>query len=528
MKQNNLILFIVCLLSCQLPIGCQSPFLNLDQRSELFNMLVSEIETLDAEAIHTRNITKKTNWKGFISLRKAAILEAENAQELKKALDLFFSGYVNLHSRYQFLYPMDELPSVNWKSKQELGFTYPGFHFFEMESGDKIDLINGVAIDSLFESYSDLRCRGGNKSYCAGRFISDIERNRLIVGRDSLSGFTLENGKEVKLHYDTTSTRDRYAEIIKSIEIEDYLDDWTVVETGYKVALLQKDNIALVKIKDFVYTKGSDGGLRCSEEAADSTQCSDIQLLRKGLVSIKEKTEHLIIDLQDNPGGNENSRFVAELCPEAFMDLAVQFRKTTILDDPELRNYLFYGSEKTENWYQGLKQNGMYEKIEEGAFFPAIGDFCRGSDSCALVPIRPNPSARNNWKSISVLVNEGTASSGDDFAYRLQKYGRARIVGQPQCADLTYSVLKVIFYIDKEGNIQKKYVKNPKEDYEVAGSLLLECDIPFSRSIDDEGNHLQGSPLLLDITVPLTPLNFKDRNEVVLNAAMEKIGKGPR
>ncbi len=523
MKQKNLLLFIICLLSCHLPIGCQSTFLNSDQRSELYDMMIREIEAHDAEAIHTRNITKKTNWKDFISLRKAAILEAENARELKKALDVFFSGYVNLHSRYQFLYPMDEFPSVNWKSKQELGFTYPGFHFFEMESGDKIDLINGVAIDSLFESYSDLRCRGGNKSYCAGRFISDIEGNRLIVSRDSLSGFSLENGKEVKLHYDTTSTRDRYAEIIKSIEIEDYLEDWTVVEKGYKVALLQKENIALVKIKDFVYTKGSDGGLRCSEEAGDSTQCADIQLLRRGISSIKEKTKQLIIDLQDNPGGNENSRFIAELCPAEFKDLAVQFRKAPILEEYELRQYLFYGSEKTENWYQGLKSNGTYDDVDEGAFFPAIGDFCRGSDSCKLVPIPPNPTARRDWKSISILVNEGTASSGDDFTYRLHKYGRAGIIGQPQGADLTYSVLKVLFYIDKEGNIQKKYVKNPQEDYEVAGTLLLECDIPFSRSIDDEGNHLQGNPLHLDLEVPLTPDNFKKRNQEVLQTAVNRI-----
>ncbi len=507
------------------PISCQETFLTKSEREQLFDLMLHEIESIDAEAIETRNASKTTQWQDYVSGHKEAIINAEDSDQLKSALDAFFSGFVNLHARYKYWYPHQNLASRNWKSEQKLGVTFPELEFFEIGSSKKLTHLNGKDISAEFNSFNDLRCRGSNSLYCAKRFISKIHARTFPLDGDTLANYTLENGEVVRLTYDTIPGQDRYSELTKAIEIGDEFDGWERIDIGYKVAVLRNENIALVKIKDFVYPKGNDGGLRCEQVASDSTQCGDIQLIRRALASLKQSTEHLIIDLQDNYGGNENSRFIAELCPDDFTDLAVQFRKKSFLNDPHLRGYLFYGSERTENWYQELQMSGAYEKVKEGDFFETIGDFCRGSETCQLEDISPNPTARQDWKSITILTNEGTASSGDDFTYRLHRFGNAMLVGQPQCADLTYSLVKVIFYVNSANEIKRKYVSNPRTDYEVSGDLIFECDIPLTRSIDENGDLLQGNPLDLDIAVPLTSDNYTVRNKAVLEQAVLNIAE---
>lgn len=503
----------------------QDTFVNPLQLEQLYDMLIHEIETIDAEAIETRNKSKKTKWKEWVVLQKSNFTNAKSYSELNDAFVTFNRGFVNAHARPKFMYPIQEKykPSLNVSIK--MGYTFPEINFFDQESKQKIVKLNDTNIEDVFAHHTDFLCKGNTSINCARAFKIEFESGTLKVANKDIKSVTLENGDKLNLTFEEVEAEDRYAFVTSAIDFQNMNPSWKLIASGYKVAIWKKNDVVLIKTKNFVYPLGSDGGLRCPDSAADSTQCGDIQIIRTALSKINNEVSHLILDVQDNPGGNENSRFIAELCPMPFKDLAVQYRKSSFLEDPELRNHLFYYSDRTENWYQKIKVNGIYKATPDLQFFPPIADFCQGAEDCALDFIEPNPSTKKDWENIIVLINEGTASSGDDFAYRMKFYADAKIVGQTQSADLSYSLLTVFFYLDQEGNVRKKYYGNNSKDLEVQGTPLFTFDIPFSRSIDNKGNLLQGNPLKLDLEVTLTKDNFAFREKFTLESAIKEFVK---
>jgi C-terminal processing protease CtpA/Prc len=134
---------------------------------------------------------------------------------------------------------------------------------------------------------------------------------------------------------------------------------------------------------------------------------------------------------------------------------------------------------------------------------------------------KPNDSLASKFKKIILLVNEGTASSADDFVYRFKENDNVLIAGQPQSADLTYALITVLYYLSDSGEIRRKYFANAQEEPKVSGTRLFKFDIPYSKTVDKEGNMLQGNPLTLDLLVPITKENFSQRELSVLEHAIE-------
>ena len=304
----------------------------------------------------------------------------------------------------------------------------------------------------------------------------------------------------------------------------DGYEGWNLIEKGYKVALLKKDNIALVRIKDFVYFKGTGGGLRCEDEASDSTMCSDVRILRQALKSIENNVDYLIIDLQGNGGGNENSPLVAEFAQTPFYDLSVQFRKTRILEDKAMRNRLFY-TPMEHKWYEKIHDNGVYDSVAYGAFLPARADFCRGSEECELKPIDPN-GHHTGFKKFVILTNQTCVSSCDDFVWRLQSYGNAIIIGQEQAADATYSRIGVVIYKDSSGTIQSTYTGERGEE-SAPGLKLCKMVIPYSKTVNKNGSLRQGQAAKLDLTVYFDHTELPEIETKVLNTAVEYLRNNP-
>jgi len=270
--------------------------------------------------------------------------------------------------------------------------------------------------------------------------------------------------------------------------------------------------------------QGFGGDINCSsplEEIKDSTMCKDVKLLMRGLESIKDKTNYLIFDLQDNLGGNENTPFVKMFCPAPFTDTRVQYRKTELMEDSLTRNALNYFNPNTENWYSSIRESGVYDKVKYGDFLPPRGDFCQADDLCGLGTIQPNNEVTTKFEKIIILTNDGTGSSADDFVFRLKEFGGAYIAGQPQSADLTYSLISVVYYIDEEGNLDRVYYGNAQKKPSVAGEELFKINIPYSKTIDKNGNMLQGNPVLMDLLVPITRDNFTNIKRNVLDRAIE-------
>lgn len=191
--------------------------------------------------------------------------------------------------------------------------------------------------------------------------------NGLKINGKIPESITYSDGSSKKVVYHKNEDKASWYNRYKAIDVSGY-KDWKLVKKGYKAALLVKNKIALVKIKNFAYKRGSND-LRCALEAKDSTICSDIQKLRQGLQLIKNQVDHIVFDVQDNPGGKENSSFMAELCSSQFMDLRVQYKKTGLLLNENLRLELSYGFSGAEKWFENILKTKHMKKLKQVIFY---------------------------------------------------------------------------------------------------------------------------------------------------------------
>ncbi|MFD2561982.1 S41 family peptidase [Aquimarina rubra] len=499
----------------------QKKILSSKQISDLYNLMISEIEYVDAEAIEVRNKTKQVNWDQYKAYHQKQFAKVNSYESLRKKFLDFGKGFTSGHSYFKFSYPIEKQKKDKLESSIKIGFTYPEKMFFDLESKKTISKINGISVKDVFHHFVNYETRANGIGNCQFGFKYRFEHGALKVNGHLPNQITFEDGSQKEVTYsvnnDAESSYDRY---MSRIEVNQY-KDWRLIEKGYKTALLLKDDIALVKIKNFAYNR-SDNDLRCTKAVSDSTVCNDIKKIRNGLKSIENDISYLIFDVQSNPGGNENSSFLAEFCPSEFKDLRIQYKKTAILEDNDLRTALSYGFPGANRWFDEISESGTYEKTENGSFLPPRGDFCRGGDSCELKYIQPNETAKRKVKKTIVLVNERTASSADDFVYRMKEYGDAIIVGQPQSADLTFALIGIVFYLDDQGNINKMYTGNNQKNYDVPGTELFQFSIPYSRTVNKNGEMLQGNPLKPDLLVEITKDNFENREYAVLNKAIEE------
>lgn len=510
-----------------LAISCSTinkPFLNKKQTHSLFEMMISDIEYFDAEMRLTRDNNKEVSWEDYQAFHKKNWNKRVTPKELKKLFLQFSHGYLNGHSHLEFLYPIEMTgkPYVEYESNVKLGYTYPDISFYNVENGNRIVSINDEPIEEIFWDFSNYKTTKIESNAVLKEFSSYFNQRYLRVSGEVPFLVSYEDQGIDSVHYITVEPSDEDI-FFDGLELDGY-EDWETVEKGYKVALLKKDDIALIKIKNFIYMQGFGGDINCSgplEEISDSTMCKDVKFLMRGLESIKDKTNYLIFDLQDNLGGNENTPFVKMFCPAPFTDTRVQYRKTELIEDSLTRDALNYFNPNAENWFSSIKESGIYDKVKYGDFLPMRGDFCQADDLCGLGTIKPNNELTTKFKKIIILTNHGTGSSADDFVFRFKEFGGAYIAGQPQSADLTYSLISVVYYIDEKGGLDQVYYGNAQEKPRINGEELFKINIPYSKTIDKSGSMLQGNPVPMDLLIPISRDNFTNIKRDVLNQAIE-------
>lgn len=488
---------------------------------KLYDNMISDIEFIDAEAIVVRNNTKKISWDKYKKYHRKRFKNVTSPKQLKERFESFGSGFVCGHAHFDFLYPLKEKYNRE-ESNIELGYTYPNIVFFDLVSKKTIKKINGKNIKKIFSNFENFQSSDNSTIGCERSFKRRFENGTLKIKGNKPEVIIFSDGTNIKVKYSSVpQAEDLYAKYSKGLDIEKY-SGWKKIAVGYKSTLLQKENVALIKIKNFIYFKGRGGSIKCEEKAADSTMCNDVQILKKGLQSISNNTDVLIFDLQGNNGGMENTPFLKMFSPGPFYDLRVQFKKTHLLKNDNLRpQFINYNSERGEAWFKEILENNIFSKTKDGDFLPPRADFCRGDEKCELKEILPNDDLTSKFKKIILLLNEETASSADDFAYRMKTHKNVYVVGQPQAADLTYSLVTVLFYIDKNNAIKRMFIGNRQRDYKVPGIEILKFDIPYSKTVDINGNMLQGNPLKLDLLVPITKTNFLTREKSTLEEAVK-------
>lgn len=493
-KQFALSLLLIAISFCCVNVNTETrsgSSLTLD----FFDQLTRDIEQFDAEAIDTRNRTKKVSWTEFKKFYRDKLDECDGEPECARSvLTRFGNGFVSLHARFEIAGSENQRiwSDSTSKATPAIAIEYPSLNCFVQGTSRQITHLNELPINEVLQDFINYDCRYSSAPGCAFDFIRRLNANRIFVNEEPVTNITLSGGPSVHVAYDKVKHNRKTG---SKAELSASMKDWDLVVEGNKFILLRHRESYILKFSDFVY-EGLGGGLYCEGQAAENSLCGDIQLLT---ASIKgKKIDTLIVDVQGNYGGVEISPLIAALAKKPFYDLSIRFRKTRALENDTLRPYLFWSNSNLENWFTTLMQRDEYAKIPYGSYLPATADFCRGSANCDLVPI--DPAGQLHIGKIIIVTNYYCMSSCDDFVWRMKDYGDADIAGQPHAADATYSLITLAYY--QRGTMISRKEYGPGQSVDSL-DLIFTATIPNSATVTKQGQPLQGVPAKLNYEVAI-------------------------
>jgi hypothetical protein len=477
----------------------------------IYQQIIDDIEHYDAEAIYTRNKYKQIKWTQYKEIFRKKMFDCDdNLDCFYKQIDSFYAGVVNLHSRIYIpnIHKSIKLDSTLTSSKF-FSFDYPGLKVYDTSNMKSVEYINDRKLSKVFFDFSNFQCKYSSNIGCLSSFIQKLNNGSLAF----LSQNNSVRYDDKSFGYFEINRVKKASDSLKVQRIEAYnklLNDWSVVYKSDQLMLYKNKQNFILKIFHFDY-ESLGGNLACTTETAKGTLCYDIQQLKKILTS-KDVINNLIVDVQNNPGGSEISSFLYLFLEKPFLDNVISFKKNKAIEINDVRKGMFYSSGELETWYQSYKNTNDYSKIKDGNFLKPVADFCRGSNACSLTPISSCNCLK--VKNYIIVTNYNCVSSCDDFVWRMKKFSDASVIGQPQAADVTFSRIRLVYYLSQGILSAKVYGMDQPVNRK---DLLLTMTVPASRSLDYDFKPLQGRGVNLNKVISINKQDFKNIEIATLN-----------
>ena len=475
------------------------PFPNESQRKEIATQLLSGIESIDAITIELRNKTRKINWNTYKSIVLQSITSASDWNSFYRSIDNLHYGILNRHS-YVLVDKNIQSNVTNYARwpKLELGYTWPKVKFFSTSNHKSIRSINSHKIEDIFEEFFNLYCNDVHQSGCLGLFSGYMKSGYFFKGEVEQLLVKFEDGSSEIFKQQTKTKRTKKepidcSKLYASLSID-------LIYNGEQSCLYESDDSYVLKIFYFGKWGTSHDDIYC-EHAREKGMCFDINEVKRITRSSPKKS--LIIDIQNNKGGTENTPWIAALTQNGFKDNLVLYKNLPLLSEPEVRNSAFYHSDRAEKWYQNVIGN-----VEiHNEFLPVRPDFCRGSIECNIQTIQSS-STPIIYKDLKLVINRGCVSSCDDFIWRTRQYAKAKTYGQLSATDGAYARLNGYLFIDKQGEIVNVITGEGNVPSGDNGTLLITYQIPISRTVNVNGEPLEGNDSILDHPLPIDKNDF--------------------
>lgn len=491
--------------------AAEPAFLNSAQKAVFFKSILSEIARVDAEGVKTRDLVRSTKWQDFVQQQEPKFTQAQDWDDLNQAYMELAYGFVNSHSHFSFYVGQNSFRSAG-VSDRPVGYEYPHFRMFDIQTGFDVKAVNGIAVATDFPQKLDLLCPFNSEQACALFYTKGVNSGMLRFAGQIPQTLTLNDGLrdfDVSIHY---QPKLEPAKVLYCDQIANDYAGFTRVSSGYNLCLFKKGSVGLIRLRNFIYWQTDDPGYLSMEDEVNRI-----------LVALRShpEIENLIFDLLANGGGNENTPFLKAFVPNQFGELLAAYRKVRELDDSFLRSKVFYDVAAAENWFQELIKSGIYATIPYGEYLPARPYFCQASSVCSagMIPAR---SDGFKAKKIALLVDGRCVSSCDDFTWRMKKYAGAYVLGLPQMADATYSRMKISFVLTDAGQITTQSgFQKANARLEPGDTLIADMVIPLTQWVDERGQMMTGRPAALDLQIPLTRANYKIYSSFAVDKAYE-------
>jgi hypothetical protein len=475
------------------------------QREEIADKLLAGIERIDAIAIELRNKTRDVDWDTYKSITIRRIVNSTNWNSLYRSIDNLHYGILNRHS-YLVIDKSIRRNVTNYAKwpKLELGYTWPKVSFFSTINYKSIEKINNHKVEDIFENFFNFYCNDVHQSGCLRFFSSYMKSGYFFLGaEDQLRVSYTDGSSEVFDKKDKVKRNQKSSincsEVYSSLSLN-------LIYDGSQSCLFETPDAFVLKILNFGNWGTNYDDIYC-EHPTEQGMCFDINTIKKITYSSSKKT--LIIDLQNNKGGTENTPWIAALTRRGFKDNLVMYKNLHLLLQPDVRSSAFYHSERAEKWYQILKGKVSNNVDEYGDFLPIRADFCRGSKECGIRTIRSSTTPIQ-YKNLKLVINEGCVSSCDDFIWRTRRYANAETYGQLPATDGTYARLNGYLFMNKQGIITSIFTGEGSEPLGDNGTLLVTYQIPISKTVNADGESLEGDNKILDFPLPIDKQNFSN------------------
>ena len=480
------------------------PFPNESQLKEIAAQLLLGIESIDAITIELRNKTRKVDWKAYKTITSQNIISSSDWNSLYRSIDNLHYGILNRHS---YLMVNESIQSKvthyeKWP-RLELGYTWPEVSFFSMSNHKSIKLVNNRKIADLFEEFFNLYCNDVHESGCLRLFSSYMKSGyyfsgevaQLLVNYVDGSSETFE--KKGKLKRKKKVPID-CSKLYSSLNLN-------LIYDGSQSCLYETNDTYVLKIFYFGEWGTNYDDIYC-EDVKDQGMCFDINEIKRITQNFPVKS--LVIDIQNNKGGTENTPWIAALTKNGFKDNLVLYKNISLLSESEMRASAFYHSDRAEKWYRNI-----IEKVDvHDEFLPARPDFCRGSVECDIRTI-DSSSTPIKYKDLKLVINSGCVSSCDDFIWRTRQYAKAKTYGQLSATDGAYARLNGHLFINKQGQITNIITGEGNQPSGDNGTLLVTYQVPISKTVTFDGKSLEGDHNILDQPLPINKLNFSNLEE---------------
>ncbi|OKY26517.1 S41 family peptidase [Thalassotalea sp. PP2-459] len=513
MKSFNLNLIYVLALFTQVFVVHAAEFPTKHEREAIVESLLNGIESVDGVTIELRDSTRVVKWDNFKKIATRNVVSASDWSSLYSAINNIHDGIINRHSYIQVEEGIRKhVKAIAKWPRYKLGYTWPNITFFDLDNKQTILSLNGTSVIDLFDEFFNLYCNDVHDIGCLKLFSVAIGRGYRFKDNAEKLDVTFKGGSKKQV-----LTPQKLKKIAKKGEPKQCENLYTnlpknLVFKGDQSCLFEIDNHYLLKIRYFGRWGTEQNDIYCQKVTTEG-MCSDI-LAIKNILS-QQTAKPLIIDLQNNGGGSENTPWIAALTTNGFMDNVVLYRSLALLKDKDIRKDSFYDNEYAENWYQKIKVN----MSEQHKYLPPRADFCRGSKECALENI-PSAKLPIKYRALTLVINETCVSSCDDFVWRTRRYAQAKTVGQLPATDGAYARIKGYIYVDKQGNIGHTHVGESQDVPAEAETLLVSYRMPISKTIDVDGNNLDGADNVLDVAIPITKENYTNIEDINVKFAL--------
>ena len=325
------------------------------QRKEIAAQLFSGIESIDAMTIDLRNQTRRIDWDTFKKIASDKITEAADWDALYHSINNIHFGILNRHSYLLVSDSVrDKLSERNRWPKIEVGYTWPNVEFFSLANNKSIALINSVKIADIYDEFFNLYCNDVHHSGCLGMFSSHLKSGYMFSGSQEELVVKYTNGSSETFNRSNQPNTQSAKHQPRDCSLLYSSLDLDLIFDGSQSCLYESADTYVLKIFFFGNWGTSHEDIYC-ESANEKGMCSDINEIKR--MTRNSPTKSLVIDIQDNGGGTENTPWIAALTTNGFTDNLVAYRNLSALAKPDIRKSAFYYSESAETWYQNIVKN---------------------------------------------------------------------------------------------------------------------------------------------------------------------------